>query len=124
MLAGRRHQIRVHCDFIGHRIVGDFTYSNRRDILPFRMMLHSYRIIIPTDIGEDVDVTATDPFSEDDKRCKWSAEQFVSGTEKAIELLDKKCHTLEMNMVSEPKTEKQSLGKRKSRQVHKVLLPR
>ena len=29
---------RVHCHELGHTIVGDFTYSNRRDILPHRYL--------------------------------------------------------------------------------------
>jgi len=42
-ITGRRHQLRVHCHELGHTIVGDFTYSNRRDLLPHRMFLHAHR---------------------------------------------------------------------------------
>lgn len=42
-ITGRRHQIRVHCSYIGHTIVGDYTYSNRKDLNPERMFLHSIR---------------------------------------------------------------------------------
>ena len=42
-ITGRRHQIRVHCADIGHTIVGDYTYSNRRDVQPHRMFLHAFR---------------------------------------------------------------------------------
>ncbi|KAJ8955376.1 hypothetical protein NQ318_003473 [Aromia moschata] len=42
-ITGRRHQIRVHCTYIGHTIVGDYTYSNRKDTKPPRMFLHCLR---------------------------------------------------------------------------------
>lgn len=60
-VTGRRHQLRVHCLSVGHPIVGDYTYSYRKDTKPYRMMLHSYKLTIPTAI-ETVDVTASDPF--------------------------------------------------------------
>ncbi|KAL3877404.1 hypothetical protein ACJMK2_035114 [Sinanodonta woodiana] len=59
---GRTHQLRVHCHHIGHPVVGDFTYSNRTDIGPFRMMLHAYRLTASLD-DEKLDVTASDPFT-------------------------------------------------------------
>jgi len=43
LITGRRHQIRVHCSTIGHTIVGDYTYSGRKDTSPNRTFLHSYR---------------------------------------------------------------------------------
>lgn len=42
-ITGRRHQIRLHLNYLGHTIVGDFTYSERRDLEPTRMLLHSHR---------------------------------------------------------------------------------
>ncbi len=33
---------RVHCHEVGHTIVGDFTYSNRRDLLPHRWAPHFF----------------------------------------------------------------------------------
>lgn len=42
-VTGRRHQIRVHCNYLGHTIVGDYTYSNRKDSDPHRMFLNSTR---------------------------------------------------------------------------------
>lgn len=42
-VTGRRHQIRAHCAHLGHTIVGDFTYSNKKDVEPPRMYLHSLR---------------------------------------------------------------------------------
>ena len=44
-ITGRRHQLRVHCHHLGHTIVGDFTYSNRQDILSPRMFLHAHRLL-------------------------------------------------------------------------------
>ncbi|XP_068082451.1 RNA pseudouridylate synthase domain-containing protein 1 isoform X2 [Anabrus simplex] len=42
-ITGRRHQLRVHCSNLGHTIVGDYTYSCRKDVLPHRTFLHSFR---------------------------------------------------------------------------------
>lgn len=58
---GRTHQLRVHCSAIGHPIVGDFTYSQKRDSNPYRMMLHAYYLRIPTG-KELIEVCAPDPF--------------------------------------------------------------
>ncbi|XP_064615754.1 RNA pseudouridylate synthase domain-containing protein 1-like [Liolophura sinensis] len=61
---GRTHQLRVHCAHIGYPIIGDYTYTDRTDTEPYRMMLHSYRLI--TDCGlEHLDITAPDPFIPD-----------------------------------------------------------
>lgn len=43
---GRRHQLRVHCSYIGHTVIGDYTYSERKDIEPYRTFLHSFRYFI------------------------------------------------------------------------------
>lgn len=64
-VTGRRHQLRIHCSSLGHTIVGDFTYSNGKDVLPYRMFLHSHRLILPTAI-ENIDVCGGDPFLSDD----------------------------------------------------------
>lgn len=42
-ITGRRHQLRVHCAHLGHTIVGDFTYSRKRDVIPKRTFLHAFR---------------------------------------------------------------------------------
>jgi RluA family pseudouridine synthase len=43
---GRRHQLRLHTNYIGHSILGDYNYE-----VPFtncyRMMLHSWKLYIP-----------------------------------------------------------------------------
>ena len=40
---GRTHQIRVHCKAIGHPILGDGLYSERKTDLINRQALHSYK---------------------------------------------------------------------------------
>ncbi|KAF6030521.1 hypothetical protein EB796_011172 [Bugula neritina] len=80
---GRSHQLRVHCKYIGHTIVGDYTYSNRADVRPHRMMLHSLSLTIPMQpLSENVCITAPDPFTTDSKWCPQkvhvTTEQLVS----------------------------------------------
>ncbi|XP_060515749.1 RNA pseudouridylate synthase domain-containing protein 1-like [Cylas formicarius] len=60
-ITGRRHQIRVHCFSVGHTIVGDFTYSNRKDNKPPQMYLHCIRLRLPNHI-EDIDIATDDPY--------------------------------------------------------------
>lgn len=40
---GRTHQIRVHCKYIGHPIIGDSLYGTSSDLID-RQALHSYRV--------------------------------------------------------------------------------
>ena len=67
-ITGRRHQLRLHCQFLNHPIVGDWHYE--RQIMNYtdtwRMMLHAQKLIIPLNKseGEVLDVDAGDPFSE------------------------------------------------------------
>ncbi|XP_026299116.1 RNA pseudouridylate synthase domain-containing protein 1-like [Apis mellifera] len=68
---GRRHQLRVHCSYIGHTVIGDYTYSERKDIEPYRTFLHSFRLIINNDI-ENLDIRSMDPFVASDPRNQWS----------------------------------------------------
>ncbi|XP_014487291.1 PREDICTED: RNA pseudouridylate synthase domain-containing protein 1-like [Dinoponera quadriceps] len=58
---GRRHQLRVHCHHIGHTVIGDYTYSEGKDVEPQRTYLHSLRLILNCDI-ENIDVRTADPF--------------------------------------------------------------
>ncbi|KAJ8980712.1 hypothetical protein NQ317_019206 [Molorchus minor] len=60
-ITGRRHQIRVHCTYLGHTIVGDYTYSNRKDVEPPRMFLHCIRLVLPNPL-ESLDIHTSDPF--------------------------------------------------------------
>ncbi|XP_076753296.1 RNA pseudouridylate synthase domain-containing protein 1 [Xylocopa sonorina] len=68
---GRRHQLRVHCSHIGHTVIGDYTYSERKDVEPYRTFLHSFRLILNNDI-ENLDVRSTDPFLACDPKNQWS----------------------------------------------------
>ncbi|RZF42057.1 hypothetical protein LSTR_LSTR006650 [Laodelphax striatellus] len=61
LITGRRHQLRVHCSHLGHTIVGDYTYSNRRDTQPLRTFLHSFRLVL-NDGRESIDANTRDPF--------------------------------------------------------------
>lgn len=60
---GRRHQIRVHSQLMGHPIVGDFTYG--ADVQPPRMYLHAFRIVIPLK-EEIIDIMDIDPFTHNE----------------------------------------------------------
>lgn len=73
-LTGRRHQLRLHLSILGHTIVGDYTYSNRNDNVPYRMFLHAYRLVIPTEL-EHIDIQTRDPFCETYLRNKWISVQ-------------------------------------------------
>ncbi|KAG0721869.1 RNA pseudouridylate synthase domain-containing protein 1 [Chionoecetes opilio] len=67
---GRRHQLRLHLHHLGHTIVGDYTYSNRRDMWPHRMFLHAHRLVLPLP-HTHIDVVSGDPFTAEDPRNKW-----------------------------------------------------
>lgn len=85
LITGRRHQLRVHCTALGHTIVGDYTYSDRKDLLPYRMFLHSHRLVLPTSL-EQLDVNAGDPFISDDH---WKPTESVNAlNQDAYDILD------------------------------------
>lgn len=69
-ITGRRHQLRLHLSHVGHTIVGDFSYSNRRDVWPHRMFLHAQRLVVPSPF-DHMDVKTGDPFTQEDPRNKW-----------------------------------------------------
>lgn len=80
-VTGRRHQLRLHCDRLGHTIVGDFTYSSKRDLLPPRMYLHAHRLLLPTGL-EHLALSAGDPFTEEE--CfQWREEGEVTNLQQA-----------------------------------------
>ncbi|KAM9971262.1 hypothetical protein ACTFIW_011239 [Dictyostelium discoideum] len=60
---GRRHQLRVHLLSIGHVIVGDETYGPK-DSTIHRMMLHSWKLILPFKHRSHINVQCNDPFLE------------------------------------------------------------
>lgn len=82
VISGRTHQLRVHCDHIGHRIVGDYTYSGRQDCNTHRMMLHAQRLIVNMK-HEQLDIEAPDPFSNEDDP-KWTVTESVFSYRDAI----------------------------------------
>ena len=59
-ITGRTHQLRVHCAFVGHPIVGDFTYG-RNDESP-RMMLHAAFLHLPFPKAPSLSLQTVDPF--------------------------------------------------------------
>jgi 23S rRNA-/tRNA-specific pseudouridylate synthase len=67
-ITGRRHQLRLHCQFLNHPIVGDWHYE--RQIMNYtdtwRMMLHAQKLVIPLNKSEGkvLNADAGDPFSE------------------------------------------------------------
>ncbi|XP_040571903.1 RNA pseudouridylate synthase domain-containing protein 1 [Lepeophtheirus salmonis] len=65
LLTGRRHQIRAHCSAMGHSIVGDYTYSNKKDIIPERMFLHSCEMTLKKSDGTLLLQAKSPPFDED-----------------------------------------------------------
>lgn len=65
-VTGRTHQIRVHCAFMGHPIVGDEKYG-QRDVIDARgaqsLFLHAKELVIPVQ-GSAESLTVTAPLSE------------------------------------------------------------
>uniref|UniRef100_A0A1B6E762 Pseudouridine synthase RsuA/RluA-like domain-containing protein n=1 Tax=Clastoptera arizonana TaxID=38151 RepID=A0A1B6E762_9HEMI len=76
-ITGRRHQLRVHCSYIGHTIVGDFTYSRRKDNIPYRTFLHAFRLVLPTSI-EFLDIQTPDPFTKDKLYNQWTPVEIIN----------------------------------------------
>jgi 23S rRNA-/tRNA-specific pseudouridylate synthase len=60
---GRRHQLRVHLQSIGHPILGDYTYS--KDKFTERMLLHAKSLKIPID-EEEMKFEANENFDYED----------------------------------------------------------
>ncbi len=59
---GRTHQIRVHCQAIGHPLVGDALYSNIQTSLITRQALHAYYISFTHPItGEKIEISSPMP---------------------------------------------------------------
>lgn len=61
ILTGKRHQIRLHMNYLGHPIIGDYIYTDPIDYKPHRIMLHARSLTIHTD-QELIDALAKDPF--------------------------------------------------------------
>ncbi len=74
-ITGRTHQLRAHCEAIGHPIVGDPKYNRKADNDPARkdplralpsglepkLHLLARRLILPHPLGGTIDVTAPLP---------------------------------------------------------------
>lgn len=64
-VTGRTHQLRAHLDHIGHAIIGDPKYGERRADLPEgvpdKLMLLARRLTLPHPRGGTIDVTAPLP---------------------------------------------------------------
>jgi 23S rRNA pseudouridine955/2504/2580 synthase len=65
-VTGRTHQLRAHAAHIGHPIVGDPKYFDRKDWelpggIQNRLHLHARRIVMPHPAGGTIDVTAPLP---------------------------------------------------------------
>jgi tRNA pseudouridine32 synthase/23S rRNA pseudouridine746 synthase len=44
---GRTHQLRVHCQAIGHAIIGDKIYGSAPRFTPLPLLLHAQKLTIP-----------------------------------------------------------------------------
>jgi 23S rRNA-/tRNA-specific pseudouridylate synthase len=87
-ITGRRHQLRLHCSSIGHTIVGDYTYSERKDVQPYRMFLHAFKLVLPSKV-EHIVVTTEDPFGSEDDRNSWIPCETITTIPTAILISDK-----------------------------------
>ncbi|KAL9644490.1 hypothetical protein ABK040_009354 [Willaertia magna] len=77
-LTGRKHQLRLHMNFIGHSIIGDEMYDNLRNENDNRMMLHAFYLFVPIEINylnenvkkkniekKEIEFISEDPFDND-----------------------------------------------------------
>ncbi|CAO3697401.1 unnamed protein product [Rhizopus stolonifer] len=62
-ISGRRHQLRLHLQSLGHPIVGDFNYELQYTDT-FRMMLHAHRLSLQLPEENLPEFVAEDPFVE------------------------------------------------------------
>ena len=63
LVTGRRHQLRVHLNFIGHQIVGDTSYG-LDDYDTYRTMLHAYAFSMKIK-DKTIKAIDEDPFRND-----------------------------------------------------------
>ena len=50
LITGRPHQIRAHLAMLGHPVLGDFKYGDRKINEKYRLkdqLLHAYRVVLP-----------------------------------------------------------------------------
>ena len=69
LITGRKHQIRAQLAHMGHPLVGDMKYGEKKPGLGFakRQMLHAYRVELPSDILFGMTVFA--PIPSDMEEC-------------------------------------------------------
>ncbi|CAH1402831.1 unnamed protein product [Nezara viridula] len=82
-VTGRRHQLRVHCHYLGHTIVGDYTYSSGKDVNPDRTFLHALRLILPNAV-EPLDIMTSDPFQNINKTNSWVPVERINNLQAAF----------------------------------------
>lgn len=59
---GRTHQLRVHCEWLGHPIAGDPIYGgDRARSLARHLHLHARRVVVPLEATAPIDVSAPLP---------------------------------------------------------------
>ena len=89
---GRRHQLRLHGQALGHPVVGDVAYTG--DTRSERMMLHAWRLRLPLPdtyahrAREPVCVTTADPFVAEAGACAGTADAPMPLGDAVIELPD------------------------------------
>ncbi|XP_036828190.1 RNA pseudouridylate synthase domain-containing protein 1 [Oncorhynchus mykiss] len=84
-LTGRTHQLRVHCEAVGHPIVGDYTYSLGEDSAPYRMMLHAHLLHLPLE-PLPLQAAAPDPFTTPTDP-RWRPQRCLRTVEGVVETL-------------------------------------
>lgn len=75
----------MHCADNGHTVVGDYTYSDRQDTQPYRMMLHACKFSVKLPI-ENIDVVTEDPFTPQSDQ-SWAPQKAFLGYEDFEEML-------------------------------------
>ncbi|KAJ7992030.1 hypothetical protein DPEC_G00274350 [Dallia pectoralis] len=118
-LTGRTHQLRVHCQAVGHPIVGDYTYSLGADSTPYRMMLHAHLLHLPLE-PRPLQATAPDPFTTQTDP-HWCPQRRLRSVDGAVEtLLQRRAEEERKKREKEKQLEedKRMRGRRKGREVN------
>ena len=63
-ITGRTHQLRLHCQFLGHPILGDQLYADdKTQAMAERLLLHASNILFPHPItNQSVEISSEAPF--------------------------------------------------------------
>jgi 23S rRNA-/tRNA-specific pseudouridylate synthase len=81
LVTGRRHQLRVHLNFIGHQIVGDTSYG-LDDYDTYRTMLHAYAFSMKLK-DKTIEAIAEDPFRNEIDGC-WKSNVILNKIENIL----------------------------------------